>query len=188
MKSRSQPSKNAGLSDEASGVSDYKAKSENAGNGRIVRNVGTGLAILFSILSTACQSQYNTVLDPLGPVPGGRSSLFYPHVTTSPSTCPPGQGSVVVMTPTGMSYAGSMMYFPHLSYFIESANGWPVRCVANHRTRIDEIPQVVQLPAGRYTLVAEADGLGKVNVPLQIDNGTLTKVVLQRFRGENDIW
>jgi hypothetical protein len=46
----------------------------------------------------------------------------------------------------------------------------------------------VQLPAGRYTLVAEADGLGKVNVPLRIDNGTLTKVVLQRFRGENDIW
>ena len=35
-------------------------------------------------------------------------------------------------------------------------------------------------------LVAEADGLGKVDVPLQIDNGTLTKVVLQRFRGEND--
>jgi hypothetical protein len=81
-----------------------------------------------------------------------------------------------------------MMYFPHLSYFIESENGWPVRCVANHHTRTDEIPQLVELPAGRYTLVAEADGLGKVNVPLQIDNGTLTKVVLQRFRGENDIW
>jgi hypothetical protein len=80
------------------------------------------------------------------------------------------------------------MYFPHLSYFIESENGWPDRCVPNHLTRTDEIPQVVELPAGRYTLVAEADGLGKVNVPLQIDNGTLTKVVLQRFRGENDIW
>jgi hypothetical protein len=46
----------------------------------------------------------------------------------------------------------------------------------------------VQLPAGRYTLVAEADGLGKVNAPLHIDNGTLTRVVLQRFHGENDIW
>jgi hypothetical protein len=62
------------------------------------------------------------------------------------------------------------------------------RRAANHRTRIAEIPQVVQLPAGRYKLVAEADGLGKVNVPLQIDNGTLTKVFLQRFLGENDIW
>ena len=154
----------------------------------VMRRLGIGLAIAFSFLGAACQSEYNTVLDPLGPVPGGKSFLFYPRVTTSPSTCPPGQGSIVVMTPTGMSYAGSVMYFPHLSYFIESANHWSVRCVANHRTRIDETPQVVQLPVGRYTLVAEADGLGKVDVPLQIDNGTLTKVVLQRFRGENDIW
>jgi hypothetical protein len=154
-----------------------------------MRRLGIGLALAFSFLGAACQGEYNTVLDPLGPVPGGGSYLFYPHVSTSlSSTCPPGQGSIVVMTPTGLSYAGSVMYFPHLSYFIESANGWPVRCVANHRTRIDETPQVVQLPVGRYKLVAEADGLGKVDVHLQIDNGTLTKVVLQRFRGENDIW
>jgi hypothetical protein len=37
-------------------------------------------------------------------------------------------------------------------------------------------------------LIAEADGLGKVRVPIQITTGTLTKVTLQRFRGENDIW
>jgi hypothetical protein len=80
------------------------------------------------------------------------------------------------------------MYFPHLSYFIESEKGWPVRCVANHRTRTDETPEVVQLPAGRYILVAEADALGKVKVPLEITNATMTKVVLQRFRGENDGW
>lgn len=80
------------------------------------------------------------------------------------------------------------MYFPHLSYFIESKNGWPIRCVENHSNRLDETPQEVQLPAGQYTLVAEADGLGKVKVPVQISNGMLTKVVLQRFRGENDIW
>ena len=174
---------------EGSGLSNDRAKSESGRNARIVRSLWAGLAVLCSILGTACQSEYKTVLDPLGPVPGGKSFLFYPQVSTSiSSSCPPGQGSLLVMTPTGMSYAGPMMYFPHLSYFIESANGWPVRCVANHRTRTDEIPQLVELPAGRYTLVAEADGLGKVNVPLQIDNGTLTKVVLQRFRGENDVW
>jgi hypothetical protein len=154
-----------------------------------MQRLGIGLALVFSFLGAACQSEYKTVLDPLGPVPGGRSYQFYPHVSTSlSSTCPPGHGSLLVLTPVGISYAGSMMYFPHLSYFVESANGWPLRCVANRRTRIDEIPQVVQLPAGDYSLVAEADGLGKVNVPLQIDNGTLTRVVLQRFRGENDIW
>jgi hypothetical protein len=155
----------------------------------VIGRLGVGLALAFSFLGAACQSEYNTVLDPLGPVPGGRSYQFYPHVSTSLSSmCPPGRGSLLVLTPVGMSYAGSMMYFPHLSYFVESANGWPVRCVANRRTRIDEIPLVVQLPVGRYTLVAEGDDLGKVDVPLQIDNSTLTKVVLQRFRGENDIW
>ena len=155
----------------------------------VMQRLGIGLALAFSFFGAACQSEYNTVLNPLGPVPSERSYQFYPHVSTSlSSTCPQGQGSLLVLTPVGMSYAASMIYFPHLSYFVESASGWPVRCVANHRTRIDEMPQVVQLPAGRYRLVAEADGLGKVNVPLQIDNGTLTKVVLQRFRGENDIW
>jgi hypothetical protein len=195
MKSQSQPGNCAGSSDEASGVSDDRAKPEiavnapSAGNGRIVRNFGIGLAILFLFLGAACQSEYNTVLDPLGPVPGGKSFLFYPRLSTSTApACPPGESSLLVLTPTGLSYAGSSMYFPHLSYFIESTNGWPVRCVANHRTRIDETPQAVQLPAGRYTLVAEADGLGKVRVPLEIASGRLTRVVLERFRGENDIW
>jgi hypothetical protein len=155
-----------------------------------LRSLAAVLAIPVLVLGTACQeSEYNTVLDPLGPVPGGRSVPFYPQLSTSSSsTCPPGQGSLIVLTPTGLSYAASTMYFPHLSYFIESENGWSVRCVANHRTRLDETPQEVPLPAGRYTLIAEADGVGKVKVHLNIAVGMLTKVVLQRFRGENDIW
>ena len=44
------------------------------------------------------------------------------------------------------------------------------------------------MPVGRYTVIAEADGLGKVKVPLEITNATMTKVVLQRFRGEKDVW
>ena len=187
MKSQSQPS-NCETANRRKGDR-AKAGTVTDSSIGVMRRLGIGLALAFSFLGAACQSEYNTVLDPLGPVPGGRSYQFYPHVSTSLSlACPPGHGSLLVLTPVGMSYAGSMMYFPHLSYFVESANGWPMRCVANRRTRIDEIPQVVQLPAGRYRLVAEADGLGKANVPLQIDNGTLTKVVLQRFRGENDIW
>jgi Outer membrane efflux protein len=85
-------------------------------------------------------------------------------------------------------YAGSQMYYPHLAYFVKSENGWSVRCVANHLRPTDEIPTKVQLAAGRYTLIAETDGLGKVRVQIQITTGTLTKVTLQRFRGENDIW
>ena len=159
------------------------------GNRSTIRSLGIGLAFIFSCLVTACQSEYKTVLDPLGPVPGAEGSIFYPKVFTSTSSsCPQGQGSLVIKTPTGLAYAGSTMYFPHLSYFIESENAWPVRCVANHSSRFDENPQEIQLPAGRYTLVAEADSLGKVRVPLAINSGTSTIVVLQRFRGENDIW
>ena len=159
------------------------------GNRRTIRSLGIGLALIFSCLVTACQSEYKTVLDPLGPVPGMKGSTVYPLVSTSiSSSSPQGQGSLVVKTPTGLAYAGSTMYFPHLSYFIESENAWPVRCVANHSSRFDENPQEIQLPAGRYTLVAEADSLGKVRVPLAINSGTSTIVVLQRFRGENDIW
>jgi hypothetical protein len=159
------------------------------GKGRTIRSLAIGLALILSSLVTACQSEYKTVLDPLGPVPGTKGSTVYPMVSTSiSSSCPQGQGSLVVKTPTGLAYAGSTMYFPHLSYFIESEKGWRVRCVANHSSRIDEHPQEIQLPAGRYTLVAEADSLGKVRVPLAISSGTLTIVVLQRFRGENDIW
>jgi len=152
-------------------------------------NLAAALAIMVSVLGTGCQSEYKTVLDPLGPVPGGRSVLFEPQVFTSiASSCPPGQGSLLVVTPTGLAYAGSTMYFPHLSYFIESEHRWQMRCVVNRRNRTDETPEEVRLPAGRYTLVAEADSLGKVKVPLEISSGTMTKVVLQRFRGENDVW
>ena len=109
------------------------------GNRRTIRNLGIGLALIFSCLVTACQSEYKTVLDPLGPVPGAEGSIFYPKVFTSTSSsCPQGQGSLVIKTPTGLAYAGSTMYFPHLSYFIESENGWPVRCVANHSSRFEK--------------------------------------------------
>jgi hypothetical protein len=148
-------------------------------------NLAAAVAIMVSVLGTACQSEYKTVLDPLGPVPGGRSLLFEPQVFTSIAySCPPGQGSLLVVTPTGLAYAGSTMYFPHLS----SEHGWSMRCVVNRRNRTDETPEEVRLPAGRYTLVAEADSLGKVKVPLEISSGAMTKVVLQRFRGENDVW
>jgi hypothetical protein len=165
-------------------------EASNRSNLRSIPGISAAvLAIVLSVLGTACQSQYNTVLNPLGPVPGWRTSEFYPLVSTSRSyASAPGQGSLLVLTPTGMSYAGTSMYFPHLAYFIESQQGWPVRWVTNHQTRTDEVPPEVPLPVGRYTLVAEADGLGRVKVPIEISNGTLTKVVLQRFRGENDIW
>jgi hypothetical protein len=33
--------------------------------------LAASLAVLFSVFGTACQTEYKTVLDPLGPIPGG---------------------------------------------------------------------------------------------------------------------
>jgi len=157
--------------------------------GLLLRSSAALLIVLFSLLDSACQSEYGTILNPLGPVPGMKAVPFYARVSSSAvPALPAGKGRLVVATPTGLVYVGSQMYYPHLSYFIESENGWPAFCVANHLRRTDEIPTDVQLPAGLYTLIAEADGLGKVRVPIRITSGTLTKVTLQRFRGENDVW
>jgi hypothetical protein len=154
-----------------------------------IKGSAAAITILFCLLDSSCMSEYGTVLNPLGPVPGMRPAPFYANVSTSTAAwLPGGKGELVVATPTGLVYAGSQMYFPHLAYLIEAENGWPVRCVANHLRTTDEIPMEVQLPAGRYFVIAEADGLGKVRVPVQIASGTRTKVILQRFRGENDIW
>jgi hypothetical protein len=151
--------------------------------GLLLRSSAAVLIVLFSLLDSACQSEYGTILDPLGPVP------FYTRVSSSAvPSLPAGKGRLVVGTPTGLVYVGSQMYYPHLGYFIESENGWPAFCVANHLRRTDEIPTDVQLPAGLYTLIAEADGLGKVRVQIRITSGALTKVTLQRLRGENDVW
>src|ERR1700741_1132987 len=157
--------------------------------GPLLRSSAAALIVLFSLLGSACQSEYGTILDPLGPVPGVKAALFYPNVSSSAApNLADGKGELLVAAPTGLVYAGSQMYYPHLAYFVKSENGWSVRCVANHLRRTDEIPTKVQLPAGHYTFTAEADGLGRVRVPIQITTGTLTKVTLQRFRGENDIW
>jgi hypothetical protein len=154
-----------------------------------LKGSAAAVTVLFCLLGSSCVSEYGTILNPLGPVPGMRPAPFYANVSTSTAALlPASKGELVVATPTGLVYAGSQMYFPHLAYFIEAENGWHVRCVDNHLRTTDEIPMDVQLPAGRYFVIADADGLGKVRVPVQISSGTRTKVVLQRFRGENDIW
>ena len=156
----------------------------------LTRPALTAFAALSALTAfSGCMSEFGTVLDPLGPVPGLRAATIYPSERVSrDASLPQGQGALLVATPTGLVYSEDQMYFPHLSYFIESEKGWPVKCVPNHLHQTDEVPQEVPLPVGRYVLIAEADGLGKVKVPIQIASGMLTKVTLQRFRGENDVW
>jgi hypothetical protein len=190
MKRQNRPASNGASGVSAGNVPNREGISKDTHlAGPLLGSSAAALIVLFSLLGSACQSEYGTILDPLGPVPGVKAALFYPNVSSSAApNLADGKGELVVATPTGLVYAGSQMYYPHLAYFVKSENGWSVRCVANHLRRTDEIPTKVQLPAGRYTLIAEADGLGRVRISIQITTGTLTKVTLQRFRGESNIW
>lgn len=52
---------------------------------------------------------------------------------------------------------------------------------ANHIGLNDESPTVVRLPEGHYKILAEADGFGRVTVPVVIQWGKLTEVNLETW-------
>lgn len=93
-----------------------------------------------------------------------------------------GAGYLRVDTPQEEAYAGSELFYPHLSYTL-SRNGrvW-FRCVSNHATPADEQARIVSLPPGRYLLTGYADKVGKVRVPVTIYAARLTELNLAETR------
>ncbi len=73
-----------------------------------------------------------------------------------------------------------IFYYPHTSYDILSADGRFLKTVPNHMGKDDEAPMRVVLPAGKYRVVARAEGYGLVNVPVIIYGGKKTALYLQR--------
>jgi hypothetical protein len=53
--------------------------------------------------------------------------------------------------------------------------------VGNHISRSDEIPEIVALPVGFYTVVARAEKAGYIRVPVVINEGRETILDL-------DVW
>jgi hypothetical protein len=94
-------------------------------------------------------------------------------------------GRLQVFTATQQSTAigdigpGSYFY-PHTGYDLNNAAGTHLKFVANHMSDMDESPDVVKLPAGHYTIVAESSCCGSVTVPVVIENGKTTVVHLDR--------
>jgi hypothetical protein len=68
-------------------------------------------------------------------------------------------------------------------YKILSSTGTLLRLVHNDSGTILQEPAAVSLPAGRYGVVARANGLGTVTVPVVIEGGRSTIVHL-----EGDSW
>jgi len=90
------------------------------------------------------------------------------------------RGSLVVYSATDPFDDGDLLYYAHSSYAIYATDGKLLKNVENHMSRSDEIPELVTLPPGSYTVEARSGNSGYVRVPVQIKPGRQTIVDLDR--------
>ena len=116
--------------------------------------------------SCATSQPYATVLATVGPLP------------TVKRVQEP--GSLIVYTPiVEPNINPDTMFYPHSSYAIYDSHGAFFQNVRNHIGAWDETPSTVSLPAGRYTVKAETEFDGDVEVPVIIVAERTTVVDLQ---------
>jgi hypothetical protein len=111
--------------------------------------------------------------DPLSPGPVRPGNLGYR--TELP------QGYLKVYSAIDRFKDGDARYFPHSSYAIYTIDGRLYENVRNHRSADDEVPEVVALPVGTYTVVARSERGGYADMLVVIKEGK--QVVL-----DLDLW
>lgn len=125
--------------------------------------------VLFCAAAAPCMAgcvSATQTLAPVGPVSAGAAAAG-------------SNGYIEVFTATRKVDVDFESYFhPHLGYEIDDPSGREVRFVANHTSDMDEAPDVVSLPPGRYRIVAESTWCGLVTVPVVIERGRTTVVRL----------
>jgi len=90
-------------------------------------------------------------------------------------------GTLEVYTATEEYADGDNSYsYPHTDYLVYNGRGQKVECVHNHLGIMDETPALTELPPGSYMVVAEAEGYGRVRVPVVIEPNRKTVVHLER--------
>jgi len=83
-------------------------------------------------------------------------------------------GYLVVYSATDEVSDGDSAFNPHSSYMIYTIDGKFLRNVENHISRTDELPELVKLAAGSYTLEARSANHGYVRVRIVIKAGRQT--------------
>ncbi len=100
-----------------------------------------------------------------------RNPLFCGLIRPGGSDYPVGssRGYLMVYLRADESYDGNAWYFPQNLFAIYTIDGKLFKNVKNHRFANDEVPEVVALPVGTYTVVARAerDGYGHVLVVIK---------------------
>jgi hypothetical protein len=84
------------------------------------------------------------------------------------------QGYLKVYSASDKVRDGDTRYFPHSSYVVYTNDGKLFNNVKNHRSADDEIPELVSLPVGSYTVVARSLRDGYVRMPVVIKEGQQT--------------
>jgi len=84
------------------------------------------------------------------------------------------QGYLKVYSATDEFNDGDAWYFPHSSYAIYTIGGKLFKNVKNQRSPDDEIPEVVALPVGTYTVVARAEKDGYIHALVVIKEAQQT--------------
>ena len=95
------------------------------------------------------------------------------------------QGYLTVYSATDQFDDGGVLYYAHTSYSIYTTDGKLFKNVENHISRSDEIPALVTLPAGSYTIEARSESRGYIRVPIVITAGRRT--VLDPDKEQTDI-
>jgi hypothetical protein len=88
------------------------------------------------------------------------------------------EGYLMVYSATDEVSDGDLPFNPHSSYLIYTPDGKLFKSVENHISRSDEIPDIVRLPAGPYTVEARSANNGYVRVRVVIKPSRQTVVDL----------
>ena len=84
------------------------------------------------------------------------------------------QGYLIVYSATDRFDDGGTFYYPHSSYSIYRADGRFFKNVENHISKSDEIPALVTLPVGSYTILLRSENRGYIRLPIVITAGRRT--------------
>ena len=118
---------------------------------------------------------------------GGKDPLF-------PGAVRPGldyrtelsQGYLTVYSATDQFDDGGVLYYAHSSYSIYTTDGKFFKNVENHISRSDEIPEIVILPVGSYTIEARSENQGYLRVHVVITAGVRAVLDLDGEQGDMD--
>jgi hypothetical protein len=124
-----------------------------------------GLSLLASLLATGCAIAPSTAVQ----------ETVGPRVAAAAPTRP---GVLQVYSRSIWTTADDLetSLLSYSDYDIQAADGTLLKRVING----DEVPERVELPDGRYTIVAQSDISGTVSVPVAIEAGRTTVVRLDQ--------